>query len=299
MKTLIVDIKRNALDDGPGIRTLIFFKGCPLSCVWCQNPETKKAGQELSFTKEDCSECTICMSHCKKGAINFSNQYRIDRDICDLCGKCIEVCPNQAYKYVGKEYDIKELAELILRDKVFYDNTGGGVTLSGGEPTFHMEYLNALLKELKNYGIHICIETSGYYNNEKFIELVLPFLDLIYFDLKIYDSNLHEKYCNVPNELILSNFEYLIKNESIELLPRIPLIPKITLKEENLRSWIQYFKSLNIDKVWLLPYNPLWLSKSEKIGLEPEYNHSEWLTIDTKRKIKSLFRENNIKINDF
>ena len=177
MKTLIVDIKRNALDDGPGIRTLIFFKGCPLSCVWCQNPETKKAGQELSFTKEDCSECKICMSHCEKGAINFSNQYRIDRDItnefridrskCNLCGKCIEVCPNQAYKYVGKEYDIKELAELILRDKVFYDNTGGGVTLSGGEPTFHMEYLNALLKELKNYGIHVCIETSGYYNNEK------------------------------------------------------------------------------------------------------------------------------------
>jgi len=288
-RTLIVDIKRNALDDGPGIRTLIFFKGCPLSCVWCQNPETKNPNQEIAFYRENCGECGRCIEACKMKAIDFSYPYRIDRSLCNLCGECIKVCPNEALKFVGKEYEIRELVDIILKDKIFYKNSGGGVTLSGGEPLYHMEYVNQLLKELKKENIHVCIETSGYYNREKFNELILPYVDLIYFDLKIFDPDLHLKYCRAKNEKIFSNFEDLIKHQKLEVLPRIPLIPNITATEENLTKLAQYLKSLNIKKIGLLPYNPLWLSKPEKIGLKPEYHRSEWLNKDEKEKIKTIF----------
>jgi len=291
MKTLIVDIKRNSLDDGPGIRTIIFFKGCPLSCIWCQNPETVSAVQEISFNKEDCLNCKKCLEVCENKAIDFSYEYRIDRDKCNLCGKCIEICPNEALKFAGDEYDIKTLIDLILKDKIFYDNSGGGVTLSGGEPTFHIEYLNKLLKQLKKEKIHVCLETCGYYNREKFNNLILPYLDLIYFDLKIYDLKLHKKYCGVSNELILQNFEDLIKKKNIEILTRIPLIPKITATKTNLFRLANYLNSYKIKKIGLLPYNPLWLSKMEIIGVKAEYTHNAWLTIKEKKKIKDIFSD--------
>jgi len=296
-KTLLVDIKRNALDDGPGIRTLLFFKGCPLSCVWCQNPEAKSPFLELSFDKQMCSECGNCIASCNQDAIDFSNKYRIDRSLCNLCGKCIEVCPNYALEFVGQEYSIKELLEIILKDKIFYKNSGGGVTFSGGEPLYHMDYINELVKELKKEDIHVCIETCGYYNREKFYEFILPYINLIYFDLKIYNPKLHARYCKVSNERILENFEDIIKNKSIEILPRIPLIPNITDTDENLSNLANYLKSLNAKKIGLLPYNPLWLSKPEKIGIKPSYDYSEWLDNKDKERIKSIFSD--FEFNDF
>ena len=296
-KTLLVDIKRNALDDGPGIRTLLFFKGCPLSCVWCQNPEAKSPFLELSFDKQMCSECGSCIESCNQDAIDFSNKYRIDRSLCNLCGKCIEVCPNYALEFVGQEYSIKELLEIILKDKIFYKNSGGGVTFSGGEPLYHIDYINELVKELKKEDIHVCIETCGYYNRDKFYEFILPYIDLIYFDLKIYNPKLHARYCKVSNERILENFEDIIKNKSIEILPRIPLIPNITDTDENLNNLANYLKSLNAKKIGLLPYNPLWLSKPEKIGIKPSYDYSEWLDNKDKERIKSIFSD--FEFNDF
>ncbi len=289
MNTLIVDVKRNSLDDGPGIRTVIFFKGCPLSCVWCQNPETKLATQEISFNKEDCMNCNKCFEVCEKGAIDPTSEYRIDRDKCNLCGKCIEICPNEALKFAGKEYDIKTLTTLVLRDKVFYDNSGGGVTLSGGEPTLHMDYIHQLLKEFKKENIHVCLETCGYYNREKFNNLILPYLDLIYFDLKIFESDLHKKYCGVSNNIILQNFEDLIKNQQVEILPRIPLIPNITARTKNLENLRNYLQSLKIVKIGLLPYNPLWLSKTKSIGVKANYNRTNWLEKEEKEVIKKIF----------
>ncbi|MFX0019475.1 MAG: glycyl-radical enzyme activating protein [Candidatus Hermodarchaeota archaeon] len=290
-QTLIVDIKRNALDDGPGIRTLIFFKGCPLSCVWCQNPEAKSPFQEISFDKNDCAQCKKCLEVCNQNAIKFSYEYRIDRSLCNLCGECIEICPNNAINFVGKQYQIDELVEIVLKDKIFYENSGGGVTLSGGEPLYHIEYTHKLLKKLQENKIHSCIETCGYYNQDLFNELILPNLDLIYFDLKILNPKLHIQYCKAKNDKILSNFEDLIKKRDIEVLPRIPLIPNITATNENLMDLVNYLKSLNIKKIGLLPYNPLWHSKPEKIGIKPLYNHLEWLNKEDKKRIKSIFRE--------
>ena len=296
-KTLIVDIKRNALDDGPGIRTLIFFKGCPLSCIWCQNPEAKSPFIELYFDKELCVECGWCLKVCNQNAINFDYKYRIDRTKCNLCGSCIDHCPNEALKFVGKIYTIKELMNIILKDKVFYDNSGGGVTLSGGEPLYHMDFVHNLLKELKKEEIHICVETCGFYNKNKFDELIHPYIDLIYFDLKLLDPNLHAQYCKVSNKRILENFENLIKKQDIEVLPRIPLIPNITDTSDNLRKLASYLENLQIKKIWFLPYNPLWLSKPEKIGINPLYTHSEWISSKKKEKIKAHFSD--FDYNDF
>ena len=296
-KTLLVDIKRNALDDGPGIRTLIFFKGCPLSCIWCQNPEAKSPFLELLFDKQMCSECGSCIASCNQDAIDFEYEFRIDRSKCTLCGNCVKVCPNTALRLIGKEYTIFDLMEMILKDKVFYDNSGGGVTLSGGEPLYHINYIHQLVKQLKKEDIHVCIETSGYYNREKFYEFILPYIDLIYFDLKIYNPKLHSKYCKVSNERILDNFEDIIKNKSIEILPRIPLIPGITDTDENLSNLANFLKSLNAKKIGLLPYNPLWLDKPEKIGIKQSYDYSEWLDNKDKERIKSIFSD--FEFNDF
>lgn len=296
-QTLIVDIKRNALDDGPGIRTLIFFKGCPLSCVWCQNPEAKSLFKELYFDRDKCVECEMCLNRCEQNAIDFDFVYRIDRNLCNLCGYCIIVCPNDALKFVGKEFSIEELLEIILKDKIFYDNSGGGITLSGGEPLYHMEFIHNLLKKLKEHKINVCIETCGFYNRSKFNELILPLVDLIYFDLKIYNSKLHAQYCKVSNERILENFEDLINKTSIEVLPRIPLIPGITDTDENLSSLSKYLNSLGLNKIRLLPYNPLWLDKPKKIGIKPLYHHQAWLSEEDKKRVKSHFL--NFEINDF
>ncbi|MFX1586658.1 MAG: glycyl-radical enzyme activating protein [Promethearchaeota archaeon] len=290
-KTLIVDIKRNALDDGPGIRTLIFFKGCPLSCVWCQNPEAKSPFQEISFDNDECTQCKKCLEACNQNAINFSYKYRIDRSLCNSCGECIDNCPNNAIKFVGKLYQIDQLVEIILKDKIFYENSGGGVTLSGGEPLYHIDYIHKLLKKLQENKIHSCIETCGYYNQDQFNKLILPYVDLIYFDLKILNPKLHIQYCKAKNDKILRNFEDLIKKREIEVLPRIPLIPDITATNENLMDLADYLSSLNIKELGLLPYNPLWHSKPEKIGIKPLYNHIEWLNKEDKERIKPIFSE--------
>lgn len=296
-KTLIVEIKRNALDDGPGIRTLIFFKGCPLSCVWCQNPETKSTSLEISFEEEVCTQCGNCISLCTQDAISLTNEFRINRSKCNLCGICIENCPNNAIKFVGKQYSIADLIQVILKDKIFYDNSGGGVTLSGGEPLYHINYLHDLLKELRKNNIHSCIETSGFYNRKEFENLIVPYSDLIYFDLKIFNPQKHKKYCKVSNEIIIRNFESLINKGTVQVLPRIPLIPLITDTHENLEALAEYLNSLNITEIGLLPYNPLWLNKPKKIGLIASYNHSDWLSKEKKEEIKEIF--SNFKFKDF
>jgi pyruvate formate lyase activating enzyme len=181
--------------------------------------------------------------------------------------------------------------DIILKDKVFYRNSGGGVTFSGGEPTMHMTYLHKLLKQLNKKEIHTCLETCGYYNPSEFNKLILPYLDLIYFDLKLYNQEDHNQFCKTLNWKILNNFEELINKKNVEVLPRIPLIPDITATKENLRGWVKYLKSHHIQKIALLPYNPLWISKAETIGKMLEYNHSKWLSDKDKKQIKDIFKD--------
>ncbi len=193
-RPLIFDIKRHALEDGPGIRTTIFFKGCPLRCVWCHNPESMEPGLEIGFYPSGCIRCGDCVQACPRGAAQLDLPSRIDRAICNRCGACAEACPGRGLRQIGRSYEIDELVDIILRDKVYYQSSGGGVTLSGGEPALHTDYCSQLLQRLKSNGIHTAIETSGFFKWSQFSTEILGWLDLVLFDVKLADAELHLKH---------------------------------------------------------------------------------------------------------
>jgi pyruvate formate lyase activating enzyme len=278
---LILEIKGNSLDDGPGIRSVVFYKGCPLSCVWCHNPESKKAVAEISFDAKNCIDCGTCRDVCPKKALARENRFYIDRSKCDLCFFCVDACPSGALDRVGKIMTVEDIIKKILPDKPFFDTSGGGVTLSGGEPTMFMQFTSQLLKELKHHNIHMLLETCGYFNLNRFMEIIYPYLDIIYFDIKIIESAAHKKYCVLPNEKILENFTQLSKTAKKDgkiLLPRTPLIPEITDTEANISSIAVFLKSLNIAEAALLAYNPLWHEKNDKVGMDDPYKKNKAMT---------------------
>ncbi|PKN80836.1 MAG: glycyl-radical enzyme activating protein [Deltaproteobacteria bacterium HGW-Deltaproteobacteria-1] len=277
----ILEIKGNSLDDGPGIRSVVFYKGCPLSCVWCHNPESKKAAAEISFDAKLCIDCGVCREACPEKALGQDNCFYIDRSKCTLCYLCVDSCPSGALDRVGKAMTVNDIIEKILPDKPFFDTSGGGTTLSGGEPTLFMEFTSQLLQSLKQHNIHTLLETCGYFDLNAFMDMLYPYLDTIFFDIKIIDSIAHKKYCGRPNEKILDNFRRIsekAKKENKMLLPRLPLIPDITDTQANVRGIAAFLKSLNISEASLLAYNPLWHEKSDKIGVEDPYKKSKAMT---------------------
>ncbi|MGK5091245.1 glycyl-radical enzyme activating protein [Deltaproteobacteria bacterium TL4] len=300
LKPLVLDIKGNSLDDGPGIRSVIFFKGCPLACVWCHNPESKKAGAEISYDPKECLGCKTCLGVCAENAISPHNPFYVAREQCNLCFQCVEICPAEALTRVGNETSIEEICKKVLRDKPFYKSSGGGVSLSGGEATLHMDFVSRLVQKLKQEGIHILLETCGLFNFAKFEKQILPYIDTIYYDLKLFNSEEHAKFCGVPNQLILENFEKLAKllpNGHFELLPRTPLIPQITDNDENLKAIALFLIKNNLFKIQLMPNNPLWHEKNNKIGTAALESHpvlSQWMDADKIKHCESIFKDQNI-----
>ena len=277
----ILEIKGNSLDDGPGIRSVIFYKGCPLSCVWCHNPESKKSVAEISFDAKMCIDCGACRDVCPEEALSRENRFYIDRSKCTLCFLCADACPSGALDSVGTAMSVEDILKKILPDKPFYETSGGGVTLSGGEPTIYMEFTSQLLKALKQQNIHTLLETCGYFDLDKFMDMLYPYIDTIYFDIKIIDTIAHKKYCGHSNEKILDNFKQLsitAKKDGKVFLPRTPLIPDITDTEINIREIAALLKSLDITEAALLAYNPLWHEKSDKVGVEDLYKNSKAMT---------------------
>ncbi|MDY6912607.1 MAG: glycyl-radical enzyme activating protein [Chloroflexota bacterium] len=263
---LIFDIARHALHDGPGIRTTIFFKGCPLRCLWCHNPESIDPGLEIGFYPSECIRCGDCVAACPTGAAQMDLPGRIDRQMCKRCGACAEACPSRGLRRIGRFYEIDELVDIVLRDKVYYQTSGGGVTLSGGEPTLFMDYASQLLQQLKPNGIHTAIETCGFFEWDEFKTKMLGSLDLILFDVKLADAELHRNYTGKRNEVILENLSNLVRERSADVVPRIPLIPGITTESDNLQRIADIFQQMGITRCWLLPYNPLGFSKRKTIG---------------------------------
>jgi pyruvate formate lyase activating enzyme len=262
---LIVDIKTGSTEDGPGIRSTVFFKGCPLHCPWCHNPETIDPHVEIGFYPRSCIGCLDCAAVCPEGAILNGEDERIDRSRCTRCGKCADVCPGKALRRVGKYYEMDQLLEILLRDRVFYKVSGGGVTLSGGEPTLWPEYAGHLLRELKQEGIHTALQTCGYFDYSTFKEEMLPWLDLIMYDLKLIHGGDHLKWTGRDNQRTLQNFTRLL-DAPVETIPRIPLIPGFTTSEENLHGISSFLKDNGVRRCALLPYNPLGLTKWESLG---------------------------------
>lgn len=275
---LVFEIKGHSLDDGPGIRSVIFFKGCPLSCVWCHNPESKDPALELAFEADECIACDSCIEVCEPGALNRDLPDFVDRARCTLCFACTTACPSGALKQMGREMTVDRIVSDVSRYKAFFDNSGGGVTFSGGEATLHMDYAAQLAARFKSEGIHVLLETCGLFKLDKFEKDLLPHIDSIYYDLKLFDSSEHKKFCGTDNKVILSNFKTLLqlsKDGPFGILPRIPLVPGITDTESNLTALAEFLKTCGATQVAVLEYNPLWPKKMQALGIDMEISDKD------------------------
>lgn len=266
---LFFEIKGNSLDDGPGIRTVVFFKGCPMNCVWCHNPEGRRPGPEIAFDGGACIACGLCIKICTESALDRKLPGFVDRVRCTLCFDCVNTCPTGALERVGHKRSVDEIVEFVKRDLPFFKRSGGGVTLSGGEPTMFPDFAGELAAALGDMGIHVLLETCGLLDMDRFREHLYPHLDLIYVDLKIVDLDAHKRYCRTSNEKILSNLAMLHRlseNGGAEVLVRVPLVPGITATDRNLASIAAFLGDAGIGRVSLLSYNPMWGPKLVKLG---------------------------------
>lgn len=262
---LIFNIHRLATEDGPGLRSTVFFKGCPLSCDWCHNPEAKTSWAEVAFFAELCLDCGNCATACPEEAIAPAGINRLIRARCTGCGHCADACPATALRRVGSHYPVPELVDLLLRDRIYYRVSGGGVTFSGGEPTLYLDYLAEVLEALCRENIHTVIQTCGHFAADPFIKRILPKVDLVYFDLKLSKPSEHARYTGKDNILIRETFRKLSKRAQNKILPRIPLIPGRTANRENLLGLAVFLRELGYQHCDLLPYNPGGIGKLRRL----------------------------------
>ncbi len=245
----------------------MFTKACPLKCKWCQNPESQKGKAEVAFYSENCEDCRKCIDVCPVGAIDKITKIS-DYATCIACGDCVDICPNDARRMIGQKMNEIDILKELLKDVDFYDDSDGGVTFSGGEPLINPEFLNGILRSLKKNKIHINIETSGQFDFEKIVDL-LPYIDLIYFDIKHLDKQMHKKYTGITNTTILSNFEklnHIYKNVQV----RIPLIPGVNDSIEDIELFCNYLQENGHTTTHLLPYHSMGNSKAVRIDHNTE-----------------------------
>ena len=287
---LVVEIKRGSHEDGPGIRSVVFFKGCPLRCVFCHSPETQDPKEEIIFSARECTNCGNCADSCPQGAIDLSRPERINRNKCIHCGQCVGVCPGDGLRLIGRYYSAEELVEILLRDLPFYRHSNGGVTLSGGECTLYPNYLESLLKSLKTREVHLVLETCGYFNFDVFEQKILPYIDMIYYDVKIADPETHRKYTGKTNQKILGNLRRLILEKPADVYPRIPLIPGITATRENLSAIVDLLCEAGAEDVSLLPYNPLGIEMDVRLGRPKAPLPEAFMTPDKEKEVFAMFQ---------
>ena len=263
----ITNIQKFSIHDGDGIRTSVFFKGCPLKCEWCHNPETQRYEREMQFDPGKCTGCGACVKACPSQALAMKDGRPVlDKEACTLCGRCENYCPAGIREIVGREYTVKELVKELMKDQIFYEDSGGGVTLSGGEVmTMDMDYILAVARELKRQDITLTIDTCGYVQYER-LQALLPYVNTFLYDVKVMDPELHKKYIGADNKLILENLVRLAR-DGARIYIRIPTIKEVN---GNMRETIAFLKEHDIHpaQVNLLPYHDTGSGKYPKLDME-------------------------------
>ncbi|CAH2213742.1 trans-4-hydroxy-L-proline dehydratase activase [Tepidibacter aestuarii] len=291
----IINIQKYCVHDGPGIRTTVFFKGCPLTCIWCHNPESQRYKSEIMYNEEKCSKCGECEKRCPHDCIKINEDKIInDYSICSHCENCIDFCVNNARELVGKEYSVNELMKEIEKDKVFYEESGGGVTLSGGEVMSQIDFVEQIVKNCKRKGIHVAIDTCGYAPFESY-ERIIDYVDLFLYDIKLMNSQRHEKYAGKPNELILKNL-VMLSERGANINLRIPLIQGINCDDENIENMLKFIKNLNISSINLLPYHEIGKDKYKRLNINYEDELMSKPSDERIEEIKNIFEKHNFKI---
>ncbi|HTX73637.1 MAG TPA: glycyl-radical enzyme activating protein [Rectinemataceae bacterium] len=274
MDGAIIDIKRFTLHDGSGIRSTLFLKGCSLQCAWCQNPEGLEVGINLWYLQNQCIRCRTCIAVCPVGALRVDEEndpfIRIDRTVCTSCGRCVSSCPTTALSFDGRIISADDAAAFLLRDIEFYRQSGGGVTISGGDPLVQHEFALEVLRLCREGGVHTAIETC--LNGDfAILERFIPRTDLFIVDLKLADDALHREYTRRSNDLIRQNYRDLARR-GVSLLTRIPLIPRVTATESNITALARFIREENPGgQVELINYNPLAENKYHLMNKSTEF----------------------------
>lgn len=271
----VFNIERFAIHDGPGIRTTVFFQGCPLRCAWCANPESQTVGCKLMFLEKKCTGCGSCAQKCPRKAISLrEGKAYIDRNLCIRCGTCEETCPNEAMSISGKEMKLSEIYQIIIRDLDYYVQSGGGLTLSGGEALLYIDTVMPLLKKCREDGIHISVETCGNIP-EKNIEAALAIVDLFLFDIKSLNEEKLAKYTGGNLSLILNNFSHIAKEDPNKIVVRVPVIPGVNDTEKELLEIFSFAAEHGVNRINLLPYHTLGITKYNQLGMPYPFGCTE------------------------
>ena len=263
----VFSIERYAIHDGSGIRTLVFFKGCPMRCLWCSNPEGMSFQPDLMYSETLCIACGACVEACPQDALSIGEErLTVDRDACDLCGACPAVCYAGALEMSSYEVSVDEVLEEVEKDRAFYEVSGGGITLSGGECLAQPAFACELLRASKERGLHTAIETCGYYPFDV-LEAALPSVDFIYYDIKHMDDDVHRRLTGVSNQPVLENLVRLA-SYPVDICVRMPVVPTLNDSTENVEALARFVRDLRtVPAVELLPYHQLGLGKYQKLGL--------------------------------
>ena len=293
---MVFDIQRFAIHDGPGIRTLVFLKGCPLRCWWCQNPEGLSTSENLWFFEYKCIQSKSCIPTCPSNALSFNEDgLMVNHSACDGCALCVEACPSGALSVAGREINPEELVREIEKDVLLFDNSGGGVTFSGGEPLFQPAFLKELLVLCRSRGIHTALETSGQAPAGIF-ESLLDYVDFFLFDLKLLDDKDHKKYTGVSNNLIKKNLRTLAERRGRDVILRFPVITGINDTEKNVEEFQSFARSLRgIGEVDLLPYHDV-TEKYRRLGLNYKMNTHAAPSAEKLIYIKERLEEIGLKV---
>lgn len=295
MQGLIFNIQKYSIHDGPGIRTTVFLKGCPLSCSWCHNPESQSFHKELMLFSNRCIGCGECIKVCKYGALSSNSTIHRNAEMCIMCGSCAQICCTNALEMAGREVSVADLMKELEKDIIFYDSSRGGITLSGGEPLSQGEFVLALLKHCKKLEIHTTLDTCGF-GSSTLLEEISKYTDLFLFDIKLMDEARHKQHTGVSNESIIQNLQ-LLSSLGKRIWIRVPIIPGINDDEENIAATAKLIISTRgVEQVNILPYHNAALEKYHRLNKTYQLNQTKLPEAEHMKNIADLFRFHGVNV---